>query len=196
MATIGPFQVALLYRDGQLTDAGHVSYALRVRGEDGEHVLHRRYSSFVELRKGMRGTVEALVGPLPALPPKSFLRKRCFCTAPRFMEERERTLQRFIRAANGADPSAEDPSWRTFLGLPVSPENSVLSTFIPGSSCSWFGSLDVPPDGLLTSSVDVPPLTCMDAIPESSIEGHLRVTSSIRHPEFLTHKDVAGQPVA
>lgn len=147
---IGPFQVDLLFRDGKPAAGGYATYSIRIRGADGERHVHRRYSCFQSLRKGMlQGRIVALAGPLPPMPPKSTFRKRFFFTKVRFMDEREKGLRRLIRAAAAADPSAEDPTWRRFLALPPAPTKeesadgrSSFGNPLATSMCSNYSSLN------------------------------------------------------
>lgn len=122
-ASQGPFRADLLFQDGQPAPGGHVTYSIRVRGADGEHVVHRRYNDFLLLRQDL---VDELETELPELPEKSTFRKRFFFTGPRFMEKREKGLRVVLKAAVAADGWAECPCLRAFLGLQVDGHRSLL----------------------------------------------------------------------
>lgn len=124
-ATQGPFRVELLFQDGQTAPEGHVTYSIRVRGSDGEHVVHRRYSDFALLHQDLRVDLGEN-SRLPDLPRKSTFRKRFFLTGPRFMEHREKGLRQVLKAAVSADGWAECPCLRAFLGLRIEGGRSLL----------------------------------------------------------------------
>lgn len=106
------FQVTFLHRDvaGECKTST-VTYAVQVhRGPGKEEVIHRRYSEFEALRKGMISAFPSL----PAMPPKSMFRKRLSAS---FMAVREERLKELIAEATRLDPSASTPALQQFLGL-------------------------------------------------------------------------------
>lgn len=99
------------------------AYLIRVTNGERQHVVKRSYTDFRTLRCKMvqRGVVDVLSdngsrAPLPAMPPKSVFRRAC---SDRFMADRQQDLCELLAAILAADPLAEVPELRTFLGLPI-----------------------------------------------------------------------------
>lgn len=122
----GPFEIQWI---GSAVIGGVTVFSFRVKGSDGQHVMHRRYNDFVELSHGLETT---MVAGLPDLPPKSFFRRLCL---PSFQTDREEGLGNLLRAAVEFEPEVTTVELRKFLGLSTGSQTSLEAIYsIPEST--------------------------------------------------------------
>lgn len=124
----GPFEIQWM---GSAVMDGVTVFSFRVKGSDAQHVMHRRYSDFVELSNGLQN---ALATGLPDVPPKSFFRRQMLSS---FRTHREAALGDLLRAAVVFDPEATTVELRKFLGLSAGSDISLEDIYaIPESTGS------------------------------------------------------------
>merc|ERR1711908_85217 len=130
-ATSGPFSVELLGQDPspwaprRHDDHASIFYAMRVRGRDGEHTVHRRYTDFEQLWN--------VTPQCDKFPEKSFFRIRF---SKSFQAARMRDLAAVVEIAVVNDPFAWSQALRLFLGLVIhSPLDFSVPSSFPRKDC-------------------------------------------------------------
>lgn len=133
---IGPFEV-LSFQQEVASYGAHVQYSVTIAGSERQWSCRCRYRDLLHLRRDVEEALDELSQPLPPMPPKSFLRKRCLRS---FMENRRAALERLLCAILHEDSHGRSKPVRRFLGLGLAPTTSglgvseTMSTFCGGSS--------------------------------------------------------------